>query len=174
MNLHKWPLSEEIATFCRNYAFLLLLVSAEISKTLSGPFSTKILCRKQKERPFRRSLQKQLFFNGYQIFHDEQEERNLKLSQEPNSSPQQKSFDVVVEGPSTSEAWEFCTFLFDIQSGAAYCSLGFEDESLGSSPGWWAATVVSYCPSRPVGTTQILIFKALRKIGRLTLYVLCT
>ena len=27
-------------------------------------------------------------------------------------------------------------------------SLGFEDEDLGSSPGWWAATVPTYCPSR--------------------------
>ena len=26
---------------------------------------------------------------------------------------------------------------------------GFEDEDLGSSPGWWAATVATYCPSRP-------------------------
>ena len=25
-----------------------------------------------------------------------------------------------------------------LQSGAAYRSLGFEDENLGSSPGWWA------------------------------------
>ena len=36
-----------------------------------------------------------------------------------------------------------------VQSGAAYHSLGFEDENLGSSPGWWAATAASYCPSRP-------------------------
>ena len=28
-------------------------------------------------------------------------------------------------------------------------SLGFEDEELGSSPSWWAATVATYCPSRP-------------------------
>ena len=27
-------------------------------------------------------------------------------------------------------------------------SLGFEDEDLGSSLGWWAATVATYCPSR--------------------------
>ena len=27
--------------------------------------------------------------------------------------------------------------------------LGFEDEKLGSSPGWRAATVATYCPSRP-------------------------
>ena len=36
-----------------------------------------------------------------------------------------------------------------VQSGAAYHSLGFEDDDLGSSPGWWAATVATYCPSRP-------------------------
>ena len=27
--------------------------------------------------------------------------------------------------------------------------LGFVDLDLGSSPGWWAATVATYCPSRP-------------------------
>ena len=31
-----------------------------------------------------------------------------------------------------------------IQSGAVYHSLGFEDEDLGSSPGWWAATAATY------------------------------
>ena len=36
-----------------------------------------------------------------------------------------------------------------VQSGAAGHSLGFEDEDLESSPGWWAATVATYCPSRP-------------------------
>ena len=35
-----------------------------------------------------------------------------------------------------------------IQSGTARHLLGFEDEDLGSSPGWWAATVATYCPSR--------------------------
>ena len=38
---------------------------------------------------------------------------------------------------------------FELQSGAAYHSLGFEDKNLGSSPCWWAATVATYCPSRP-------------------------
>ena len=33
-------------------------------------------------------------------------------------------------------------------------SLGFEDEELGSSPGWWAATVATR------GTTQILIYES--------------
>ena len=36
-----------------------------------------------------------------------------------------------------------------VQSGAAHHSLGFVAENLGSSPGWWAATVATYCPSRP-------------------------
>ena len=35
-----------------------------------------------------------------------------------------------------------------LQSGASDHSLGFEDEDLGSSPGWWAATVATYSPSR--------------------------
>ena len=39
--------------------------------------------------------------------------------------------------------------LCSLQSGATYHSLGFEDENLESSPGWWAATVATYCPSRP-------------------------
>ena len=30
----------------------------------------------------------------------------------------------------------------------AYHSLGYEDENLESSLGWWAATVATYCPSR--------------------------
>ena len=34
------------------------------------------------------------------------------------------------------------------QAGASDHSLGFEDENFGSSPGWWAATVATYCPSR--------------------------
>ena len=29
-------------------------------------------------------------------------------------------------------------------------NLGWVDFDLGSSPGWWAATVASYCPSRMV------------------------
>ena len=46
-----------------------------------------------------------------------------------------------------------------IQSGAAYHSLGFEDENLGSSPGWWAATVATYCPSRSVELPKFLSLK---------------
>ena len=37
----------------------------------------------------------------------------------------------------------------DIHCWASRHSLGFEDDDLGSSPGWWAATVATYCPSRP-------------------------
>ena len=47
-----------------------------------------------------------------------------------------------------------------LQSGAAYhSSLGFEDENLGSSPGWWAATVATYGPSRPGELLKFLSLK---------------
>ena len=36
------------------------------------------------------------------------------------------------------------------KSGASNRSLGFEDEDLGSSPCWWAATLATYCPSKVV------------------------
>ena len=32
-----------------------------------------------------------------------------------------------------------------LQSGTSDHSLGFKDEDLGSSPGWWAATIATYC-----------------------------
>ena len=35
-------------------------------------------------------------------------------------------------------------------------SLGFEDDDLGSSPSWWAATVATYCPSRPGELSKFL------------------
>ena len=35
-----------------------------------------------------------------------------------------------------------------VQCGASDRSLGFEDEDFGSSSGWWAASVATYCPSR--------------------------
>ena len=38
-------------------------------------------------------------------------------------------------------------------------SLGFEDEDLGISPGWWAATVATYCPSRPGEHPKFLSLK---------------
>ena len=47
-------------------------------------------------------------------------------------------------------------------------SQGFEDEDLGSSPGWWAATVATYCPSRPGECPKF--FKALRMTGRPPVY----
>ena len=37
-----------------------------------------------------------------------------------------------------------------IQSGASGEQLGWVDLDLGSSPGWWAASVATYCPSRMV------------------------
>ena len=49
-------ISAEIATFGRNCPFLFFLVCAEIAEILSGAFSTQIICRKQKECPFGRSL----------------------------------------------------------------------------------------------------------------------
>ena len=52
--------------------------------------------------------------------------------------------------------------------------LGWVDFDFGSSPGWWAATVATYCPSRPGGTSQIQVNKtqstrtrdALHKLGQ--------
>ena len=38
-------------------------------------------------------------------------------------------------------------------------SLGFEDDDLESSPGWWAATVATYCPSRPGELSKFLSSK---------------
>ena len=46
-----------------------------------------------------------------------------------------------------------------VQSWAANHSLGFEDEDLGSSPGWWAPTVATYCPSRPWELHKVLSSK---------------
>ena len=48
-----------------------------------------------------------------------------------------------------------------VQSGpwASDRSLGFEDEDLGSSPGWWAATVATYCPRRPGELPKFLSLK---------------
>ena len=43
-----------------------------------------------------------------------------------------------------------------IQSGAVYRSQGFEGNVLGSSSGWWAATVATYCPSRLVELPKTL------------------
>ena len=38
---------------------------------------------------------------------------------------------------------------YTVHCWASRHSLGFEDEDLGCSPGWWAATVAMYCPSKP-------------------------
>ena len=47
----------------------------------------------------------------------------------------------------------------NVQSGASDHSLGFEDEDLGSSRGWWAATVATYCQSSPGELPKILSSK---------------
>ena len=44
-------------------------------------------------------------------------------------------------------------YLVHIEQESVHCwasrySLGFEDEDLGTSPGWWATSVATYCPSR--------------------------
>ena len=39
---------------------------------------------------------------------------------------------------------------FSVQSGASGERLGWVDLDLESSPGWWAASVATYCPSRMV------------------------
>ena len=43
---------------------------------------------------------------------------------------------------------------------------------MGSSPGWWATTVATYCPSRP-GTSKILVDKTSPMTGRLRVYRTC-
>ena len=46
-----------------------------------------------------------------------------------------------------------------LQSEAERHSQGFEDKNLGSSPSWWAATVATYCPSRPGEVPKFLSSK---------------
>ena len=55
-----------------------------------------------------------------------------------------------------------------VQSGASDRSLGFEDEDLGSSPGWWAATVSNYCPSRP----RVILIQTGHPIWRMVLQII--
>ena len=43
--------------------------------------------------------------------------------------------------------------------------LGWVDSDLGSSPGWWAASVATYCPSRMV---NILILTQPNQVAHLT------
>ena len=50
-------------------------------------------------------------------------------------------------------------FVKKVQCGASGHSLGFEDEDLGSSPGWLAATVATYCPNRPGELSKFLSSK---------------
>ena len=48
--------------------------------------------------------------------------------------------------------------------------LGWVDLDLGSSPGWWAAAVATYCPSRMVEHTKSKSTKTLCQTTRVTLY----
>ena len=48
---------------------------------------------------------------------------------------------------------------YHLHCGAACYSLGFEDDDLGSSPGWWVASVATYCPSRPGELPKLLSSK---------------
>ena len=54
----------------------------------------------------------------------------------------------------TDKELKYCNFSLLIISLFLHCwashhSQCFEDEDLGSSPGWWAATAATYCPSAP-------------------------
>ena len=42
----------------------------------------------------------------------------------------------------------FLLFLYRVIDTIRY--MGWVDSELGSSPGWWAATVATYCPSKQV------------------------
>ena len=61
-----------------------------------------------------------------------------------------------------------------LQSGASDRSLGFEDEDLRSSSKLVGRYSSYLLPKQTRGTTQILIFKTLRMIGRLALHKIYT
>ena len=64
-------------------------------------------------------------------------DRDLRPRQRPQAEiPCKKSGPLCNSGMKWLHCW------------ASRHSLGFEEENLGSSPGWWAATVATYCPSR--------------------------
>ena len=48
--------------------------------------------------------------------------------------------------------------------------LGFVDLDFGSSPGWWAATVATYCPSRVVEHPKSKSTQPRYSTTRVTLY----
>ena len=48
---------------------------------------------------------------------------------------------------------------YTVQRYSSSHSQGFKEENLGNSPGWWAATVANYCPSRPGELPQLLSSK---------------
>ena len=49
--------------------------------------------------------------------------------------------------------------------------LGWVDLDLGSSPGWWAATVATYCPSRMVEHPKSKSTQPRYSTTRVTLYI---
>ena len=48
--------------------------------------------------------------------------------------------------------------------------IGWDDLHLGSSPGWWAATVATYCPSRMVEPPKSKSTQPRYATTRVTLY----
>ena len=70
----------------------------------------------------------------------------LPLSELGRVDPTYKVSNCVMYGNGLYERYDHLSGL--IQSGVSGHLLGFEDDDLGSSPGWWAATVATYCPSR--------------------------
>ena len=55
-----------------------------------------------------------------------------------------------MEDPYNRWSYLFLPWKNYIQSGASGLGLGWVDLDLGSSPGWWAASVATYCPNRMV------------------------
>ena len=46
-----------------------------------------------------------------------------------------------------------------LQGYSSTLSQGFKDEDMGNSPGWWVATVASYCPNRPSQLLETTVTK---------------
>ena len=54
---------------------------------------------------------------------------------------------------------DFVLFRMFLPHSSSSHSQGFKHENFGNSPGWWATTVATYCPSRPYQLTQKNITK---------------
>ena len=52
--------------------------------------------------------------------------------------------------PLTQITVGFCKWWASYRASHVLVDMGWVDLNLGSSPGWWAATVATYCPSRVV------------------------